>query len=682
MTRDEFFASLQGAAKWDVAVAIARTNPLPIDANSVFDSFENLTTYAQSNPLAYPGQIVSVLGETEIAAYLIKTVGEGALISKLASSSASGDVAHDVEMLQTQVANIISGTQVVGKATADAAGNVITETYATKTALATTETNAQKGIADAATAQAIAEAAQTAADAAVKTTDFETFKTTNTAAIEAAKKAGDDAQAALDEYKTSNDTALAGVKTTADAALPKAAYDEFIKTVNATAIADAKKAGTDAAAALEAYKTVNDPKVAKNTEDIVTINSKITGLTGAMHFRGVLDALPEDKTGYEAGDVVIVGNKEYVLAGEGDTKAWHELGDEGSHATKGYVDDAKQAAIDAANAATDEKLTAYSNTAAVKGLIATAKSEAITEAGTAADTKIANALKDYTTTTDLTTELGKKVDKATGKSLVDDTLITKMEGLQNNAIIKGVEGGIKLDAETGKISVDAATMPVIAQDKVDGLGTALTGKQDKNQTLVDIAALTGQGLIKKTADGVVLDTATYLVAADLADYAKSADVAIEIEEAVADKQTAAQVNTLIAAATIQGSKVAGKVAEATLADKVANMLTVGTKEYNGSEAVEITAADLGALTAIPAATAEVLGGIQLGYESTDTKRAVELDENNKAFVQIPAAMAYGIIENGGLEMSGNNFGIKEVSTDKLVQGTQELILNGGAAALK
>ena len=45
-------------------------------------------------------------------------------------------------------------------------------------------------------------------------------------------------------------------------------------------------------------------------------------------------------------------------------------------------------------------------------------------------------------------------------------------------------------------------------------------------------------------------------------------------------------------------------------------------------------------------------------------------------------MVYGIIENGGLEMNGNNFGIKEVTTDKLVQGTQELILNGGAAALK
>lgn len=682
MTRDEFFASLQGAAKWDVAVAIARTNPLPIDANSVFDSFENLTTYAQSNPLAYPGQIVSVLGETEIAAYLIKTVGEGALISKLASSSASGDVAHDVETLQTQVANIISGTQVVGKATADAAGNVITETYATKTALATTEANAQKGITDAAAAKEAADAAQATADAAVKTTDFDTFKTENTAAIAAAKKAGDDAQDAIDDYKETNDAALAGIKTTADAALPKATYDEFIKTVNATAIADAKKAGTDAAAALETYKTVNDSKVAKNTEDIATINSKITGLTGAMHFRGVLDALPEDKTDYEAGDVVIVGNKEYVLAGEGDAKAWHELGDEGSHATKGYVDDAKQAAIDAANAATDEKLTAYSKTTAVEGLIATAKSEAITEAGTTADTKIATALENYTTTADLTTELDKKVDKATGKSLVADTLIAKLVGLQDNAVIKGVEGGIKLDVETGKISVDAATMPVIAQSKVDGLDTALAEKQDKNQTLVDIAALTGAGLIRKTAEGVELDAADYLVEADLADYAKSADVTTEINEAVKDKQTAAQVNTLIAAATIQGNKVAGKVAEATLADKVANMLTVGTKEYNGSEAVEITAADLGALTAIPAATAAALGGIQLGYESTDTKRAVELDENNKAFVQIPAAMVYGVIENGGLEMNGNNFGIKEVSTDKLVQGTQELILNGGAAALK
>ena len=43
-------------------------------------------------------------------------------------------------------------------------------------------------------------------------------------------------------------------KATADAALPAATFTTFQQTVNAGAIADAKKAGTDAASALETYK--------------------------------------------------------------------------------------------------------------------------------------------------------------------------------------------------------------------------------------------------------------------------------------------------------------------------------------------------------------------------------------------------------------------------------------------
>ena len=143
MTRDEFFNKLEAGAKWDVGVAIARTNPLPLDANSVFKSLDDLTAYATSNPLAYPGQVVSVLGETEIAAYLIKTTGDGAAISKLAASSATGDISADVEALKTQVANIINGTQVVGaatKATQDGEGNVIKDTYVSNGSLATTLT--------------------------------------------------------------------------------------------------------------------------------------------------------------------------------------------------------------------------------------------------------------------------------------------------------------------------------------------------------------------------------------------------------------------------------------------------------------------------------------------------------------------------------------------------------------
>ena len=124
---------------------------------------------------------------------------------------------------------------------------------------------------------------------------------------------------------------------------------------------------------------------------------------------------------------------------------------------------------------------------------------------------------------------------------------------------------------------------------------------------LDVLSDEGAGLVKKTADGVELDVNAYITDAALADYAKSADVTQEINAAVADKQTAEQVNALIAAATIEGSKVNGAVAEATTAataNKVANALTIGSETYDGSAPVEVTAATLGALTEVPAATAE------------------------------------------------------------------------------
>lgn len=68
--RDDFFASKAIGALWDVAVSIKRGNPLPLDSNSVFESYEALQTYA-SGVLAYPGQVVAVVNADSTGIYYL-----------------------------------------------------------------------------------------------------------------------------------------------------------------------------------------------------------------------------------------------------------------------------------------------------------------------------------------------------------------------------------------------------------------------------------------------------------------------------------------------------------------------------------------------------------------------------------------------------------------------------------
>ena len=63
------------------------------------------------------------------------------------------------------------------------------------------------------------------------------------------------------------------------------------------------------------------------------VTGAVAGLSGAMHFEGVKAEIPTDNTGYESGDVILVGNKEYVF----DGSTWHELGDETIYAVKGSI---------------------------------------------------------------------------------------------------------------------------------------------------------------------------------------------------------------------------------------------------------------------------------------------------------------------------------------------------------
>ena len=61
------------------------------------------------------------------------------------------------------------------------------------------------------------------------------------------------------------------------------------------------------------------------------VQAAIAGIAGSMHFRGVFASTAE-VTDPAAGDVIIIGVKEYVYGGE--PAAWHELGDESIYALK------------------------------------------------------------------------------------------------------------------------------------------------------------------------------------------------------------------------------------------------------------------------------------------------------------------------------------------------------------
>lgn len=84
---NKLFDDLANSASWSAGVAFDRTNPLPLDKWSVFETLKDANDYAEKNPRAYPGQLiayydsttqrwyVSVLGETaEGEKSLIETV--------------------------------------------------------------------------------------------------------------------------------------------------------------------------------------------------------------------------------------------------------------------------------------------------------------------------------------------------------------------------------------------------------------------------------------------------------------------------------------------------------------------------------------------------------------------------------------------------------------------------------
>lgn len=104
---------MNDAAYMGFPLSIKRGNPAPVDTTAVWYVKADLESYAATGATAYVGQILTLVEGGKCEAYMISN--EAGTLIKLASITASGDLASDVAALQTQVTDLISK---VGKAAA------------------------------------------------------------------------------------------------------------------------------------------------------------------------------------------------------------------------------------------------------------------------------------------------------------------------------------------------------------------------------------------------------------------------------------------------------------------------------------------------------------------------------------------------------------------------------------
>lgn len=97
---------MNNAAYMGFPLSIKRGNPAPVDTTAVWYSKTKLEAYAKSGATAYVGQILTLVADNKCEAFMISN--EAGTLIKLAQTTASGDLAHDVATLQGQVTDLIS----------------------------------------------------------------------------------------------------------------------------------------------------------------------------------------------------------------------------------------------------------------------------------------------------------------------------------------------------------------------------------------------------------------------------------------------------------------------------------------------------------------------------------------------------------------------------------------------
>lgn len=503
MTRQEFFEMKAAGALWDVGVSINRTNPLPLDKNAVFESYDAALAYAQG-VLAYPGQFIAVVAEdNSVTGYIITVAGgAGATLQRLAAQTSSGDIVADlaaltnrVGVLETSVSNI--KTEIGAKAAGETAATGIYKYVDDKVAAATPEGYA--GV----------KADVTKLVGTDKGEDGRANKTVREIAAEEVAKIVNGADESFDTLKevadwiSTHGTDAATMNTQINA--NKAAIEKL----NGTAETVGSVANTVNAAIDGALKVDGKDKYALAT-DLTTANGKITALETKT--AGLTNAEGEDitvKAYVDAGDAKVdakVAALSTRIDNLGKLAAKDEVAEADlAAALKTKIDGKADKATTLAGYGIED---AYTKTGA-EGMV-DGKIEAL-----ALGTMSKEKASDYTKTADLETALAGKYDAAGAAKAVDDKLPAMNAAISANTeaitTLNGaasVEGSVAKKIQTAINELDlantyAAKTHTHAMEQVNGLANEFAKYQLKgdyalksevtavDQKVTDLATLVG-----------------------------------------------------------------------------------------------------------------------------------------------------------------------------------------------
>lgn len=109
-----WYDNIPGLSQMALPVTIERGKPAPLDKYSLFDTYEDAVEFITNHDAAYVGAFIFVQSGTNIGAFVVTGIKEQASLNKLAETTASGDLAADVDALKTQMNTLLASADTAG----------------------------------------------------------------------------------------------------------------------------------------------------------------------------------------------------------------------------------------------------------------------------------------------------------------------------------------------------------------------------------------------------------------------------------------------------------------------------------------------------------------------------------------------------------------------------------------